>query len=824
MSEIELNRFLNNVKKGKTEEDIKHAYAKYFNINYDTSDRHDLYTPRVLFEFKFDKNFTNLKTRSQIIAQTLYYIHRLKFHGYIDKPIPPIICMADQNEAMFTETSLWKDFYDDADCQYDWDLAPSMPDRLLVQHISETQWAKEAHVYKISDRSEFLVFATQLAGYLTNQLKLGYEDKKVITEGNFEQVFVYWNKILGDAVRNGFKTSRYFVSDIQKGNTTFVKEQSKAFFRIGQAGEIKEKKILAQDYEHFWGLFGKVSNIDTIRAILAKIDRLTDETMRRFHGEFFTPVRFASKALDYIEKTIGRQWWRSGEYRLWDMAAGTGNLEYHLPQEALPYCYLSTLYKEDKEHLDKLFADATIFQYDYLNDDIENVFADKAGINFELTWKLPEKLRTDLANPKLKWIILINPPFATAQKAGTNHGDSKEGVSETKIRKLMHRENLGEVSRELFSQFLYRIKTEFKGKESHLGLFSKIKYINANNDQKFRDQIFQFTFAGGFVFSSANFEGTSKSNQFPVGFVIWKLNQPAKLENQDIVLDVFNEFVEKIDSKLVSSEHRDNFLSKWIDRPVANIKFPPFSSAIEIKKENLDKRDRISKGFLASLMCKGNDFVNQNFTALLSGPYVSAGALSVTPNNFEQAMVVHAARRIPKATWLNDRDQYMKPKAELAEEFITDCAVWNLFSNSNATAALKDVEYEKELYHIHNHFFPFPLAELKQWDIADSDIALTLANATDTFVARWLTGRVLSTEAQALLLKGKEIYMYYFANLNQMRTNKFKIETWDAGWWQIKQALGDVDLCKPELKDLKALHDTLKEKILPKLKEYKIIE
>ncbi len=824
MSEIELNRFLNNVKKGKTEEDIKHAYAKYFNINYDTSDRHDLYTPRVLFEFKFDKNFTNLKTRSQIIAQTLYYIHRLKFHGYIDKPIPPIICMADQNEAMFTETSLWKDFYDDAACQYDWDLAPSIPDRLLVQHISETQWAKEAHVYKISDRDEFLVFAAQLASYLTNQLKLGFEDKKVITEGNFEQVFVYWNKIFGDAVRNGFKTSRYFVSDIQKGNTTFVKEQSKAFFRIGQAGEIKEKKILAKDYEHFWGLFGKVSNIDTIRAILAKIDRLTDETMRRFNGEFFTPVRFASKALDYIEKTIGRQWWRSGEYRLWDMAAGTGNLEYHLPQEALPYCYLSTLYKEDKEHLDKLFADAHIFQYDYLNDDIENVFADKAGINFELTWKLPEKLRTDLANPKLKWIILINPPFATAQKAGTNHGDSKEGVSETKIRKLMHRENLGEVSRELFSQFLYRIKTEFKGKESHLGLFSKIKYINANNDQKFRDQIFQFTFAGGFVFSSANFDGTSKSSQFPVGFVIWKLNQPAKLENQDIVLDVFNEFVEKIDSKTIPIENRESHLSKWIKRPNATIKFPPFGSAVEIKKENSDRRDRISKGFLASLMCAGNDFQHQNNTAFLSGPYVSAGALSVTPDNFEQAMVVHAARRIPKATWLNDRDQYMKPKADLTEEFVTDCAVWNLFSNSNATAALKDVEYEKELYHIHNHFFPFPVTEIKQWDIADSDIALTLAYATDTFVARWLTGRVLSTEAQALLLKGKEIYMYYFANLNQMRTNKFKIETWDAGWWQIKQALGDVDLGKPELKDLKALHDTLKEKILPKLKEYKIIE
>jgi len=297
MSAIALNRFLNAINKGKTEEDIKNAYAKFFDISYDTSDRHDLYTPRVLFEFKFDKNFTNLKIRSQIIAQTLYYVRRLKYHGHVDKPIPPILCLADQNEAILTETSQWKDFYDDVAEKYDWDLAPSTPDKQLVQDISETKLTKEIHVYKISVQTEFVIFAEQLTKYLNNQLQIAFEDKKVITEGNFEEVFEYWNKIFGDAVRKGFKTSRYFVSDIQRDNTIFYKEQSKAFFRIGQAGEIKEKKILSRDYEHFWGLFEKVTNVDIIRAILAKIDRLTDETMRRFHGEFFTPVRFATKPL-----------------------------------------------------------------------------------------------------------------------------------------------------------------------------------------------------------------------------------------------------------------------------------------------------------------------------------------------------------------------------------------------------------------------------------------------------------------------------------------------------------------------------------------------
>jgi hypothetical protein len=48
-------KFLNNLNKSKTEEDVKNAYAKHFKISYDTSDRHDLYTPQVLFEFKYDK-------------------------------------------------------------------------------------------------------------------------------------------------------------------------------------------------------------------------------------------------------------------------------------------------------------------------------------------------------------------------------------------------------------------------------------------------------------------------------------------------------------------------------------------------------------------------------------------------------------------------------------------------------------------------------------------------------------------------------------------------------------------------------------------------
>src|SRR5690606_8026119 len=180
--------------------------------------------------------------------------------------------------------------------------------------------------------------------------------------------------------------------------------------------------------------------------------------------------------------------------------------------------------------------------------------------------------------------------------------------------------------------------------------------------------------------------------------------------------DVYDTQVQKIGRKRLRSEHRDRFLSKWIDRPAGIATFPPFSSAITVKTAGPDIRDRISADFIGSLLCAGNDMQHQNMTALYSGPYASAGGHSITPGNFEQAMVVHAVRRLPKAEWHNDRDQFMQPDGVLPDAFVTDCAVWNLFHNSNHTVALKDVAYEGRTWQVPNHFFPWPLAGVRGWD------------------------------------------------------------------------------------------------------------
>ena len=538
---------------------------------------------------------------------------------------------------------------------------------------------------------------------------------------------------------------------------------------------------------------------------------------------------FAAEPVSVLEQSMSEtlDLWREGRYeQLFERLAHRGRTSREVFVKKMrdtsirPACCWQKM--ENFRVLNEKRTEATV----YVKVGLEGTAAPSGSSTreFKLTheegiWKMPEKLRRDLANPKVKWIIFINPPFATAQQGGAT-GANKADVAKTKIRNRMHLDDLGEVSRELFAQFLYRIRREFRGKTAWLGLFSKLKYINATNDQKFRDSIFQYPFRRGFMFSSVNFSGTSRTGQFPVGFLLWDLKRTKLLEDQEIVVDVFNTKVEKTGTKLLPSEHRDQFLSKWIDRPAGIAVFPPFSSAITVKSTGPDIRDRISADFLGSLMCAGNDVQHQNMTAIFSGPYASAGGLSITPDNFEKAMVVHAVRRLPKAEWHNDRDQFMQPSRKLPDTFVHDCVVWSLFSNSNNTVAMRDVSYGAQTYQVHNHFFPIQLKALKKWTISDSEIRVQLTGTKDRFVAHWLDEHEFSEEARALLWAGEAVYKLYFAHLNALRTSLVRAETWDAGWWQIRKALSDQSLATDEMLATKVALDTLRQKLLPQLESF----
>lgn len=183
-------------------------------------------------------------------------------------------------------------------------------------------------------------------------------------------------------------------------------------------------------------------------------------------------------------------------------------------------------------------------------------------------------------------------------------------------------------------------------------------------------------------------------------------------------------------------------------------------------------------------------------------------------------MVVHAVRKIPKANWINDRDQFKQPTKDLPDEFITNCTIWNLFATSNQTTALKNVQYEGSTYQIINNFFPFNINEVRKLKIRDEDIQYSLQKDSNRFVAEWLSFRYIPEKSSELLALAVRIYEYYYLHLHELRTSKYKIQTWDAGWYQIRMALNDRKMGEDSLKQLKRTHNELAAIILPVIYEY----
>ena len=57
--------------KATTEEEVKSAWARLLGLDYDTSDDIDLYTPQLLFEFKYERKLANASQLAPVLAQLM---------------------------------------------------------------------------------------------------------------------------------------------------------------------------------------------------------------------------------------------------------------------------------------------------------------------------------------------------------------------------------------------------------------------------------------------------------------------------------------------------------------------------------------------------------------------------------------------------------------------------------------------------------------------------------------------------------------------------------------------------------------------------------
>jgi hypothetical protein len=262
-------------------------------------------------------------------------------------------------------------------------------------------------------------------------------------------------------------------------------------------------------------------------------------------------------------------------------------------------------------------------------------------------------------------------------------------------------------------------------------------------------------------------------------------------------------------------------LNKWVERPLRNIPCLALSSAVS-PSEAASAMRLTCEGAIGSVRSNANDVQHsaQGVVIYSGGADNSPSSWSLTKDNFRKSAMIFAVRKVVKPTWLNDCDQFTKPKPpSLDDVFYADCLIYTLFHGSNQTSALKDVVYKDNTYQIRNQFYPFHPHAMSKGLVDDPDLLQQLQQAEPTFVYTELQRlrelNAITPEAQDVLNIGESMYRVYLAFYRCLDKVQWKLDYWDVGWYQVRRSLQAAGISIREAERLKVAHGKLGAKILP---------
>jgi hypothetical protein len=777
----------------RSEEDVKDAYIKALGLKGYTKGLIDIQTNEIWFEAKD----TGKHSSYAMFTQLLHYVQVALNKG---ETVPPFLAVIDTEKAALMKSA---------------DVLPFLAKKTIKWGKSASQYTQDA-LDEISAHigTHFVSFrmATHEDEFIATvkaAIRSGDIIRTQITPDNLKQVFDKWVAMVGREIV-GVAEDDYallFFADIMHDGTVAThanlpaallhKDGAPVFSLGGRLFELGNK----EGYRQFWAIYHKPPKSEYRDYLLERRDSLIPLDERSFKGAFYTPLHVVDKAYDKLAETLGKDWQK--DYIVWDMCCGVGNLE--VKHSNPRNIFMSTLDQADVDVMKatKTCVAATRFQYDYLNDDI----TDDGRIDYSLSNKLPPALRAAIAAGK-KILVLINPPYGETG-SGIGKGDqNKKGVERTRINATMT--DVGYASKELFVQFLTRIAKEIP--TATLAMFSKLKYVNAPNFEKFRLS-WNAEYLGGFIVHSKAFDGLK--GDFPIGFLIWRTDQGSKKKTPmtEITVEVMNRNAQQIGERKFYNLPSATYLNAWMDKPATNDQLAlPLSNAIKVSDNPRLKKS--CDDMVGYLYASNNDLQHAGQeTCVTSSIYTggNGGGVYIKAENLWQAAVVFTVRRIIKPTWINDRDQFLQPVGELTEEFKNDCLLWMLFNGSNLTASANDLEWNGKKCSLVNHFIPFTEAEVGAPDRFESD-----------FMVQYLADKPLSTEAQAVLDAGRTLWQAYFAHTD-VRTvrDEYKLNRPDVGWYQIRNALkarnASGDTAPVNFGPFEAAYQVLTDKLRPQV-------
>ncbi|MCV3454357.1 hypothetical protein L8W55_06090 [Campylobacter sp. FU_520] len=658
---------------------------------------------------------------------------------------------------------------------------------------------------------------------LKNFIKENLTNKNIskfkIDKNNFVSIYHKWSKSVKESIsidwdlakKNGIIDADFYLADLLSNENQTIVEKLFAILnkdhyefnaKKTDLGSIATEKTGFKDnqkaHKDFWAIYERPPLEEFWDYMIERRDLLVDQDIRERKGAFFTPRIWVDKACEYLSKTLGKDY--EEKYYIWDCAGGTGNLLANFTNAKNIFC--STIDKADVDVIHERIRNGAnlfenhVFQFDFLNDEFFDKVDDKGNVIYKS--KLPSNLQEILKdeNKRKKLIIFINPPYA---EAGNSKTATKTGIHKAKVAREnriceKYKNILGKANNELFTQFYIRIYCEIDG--AMLATFSTLKYVNSSNFDDFRET-FKAKFLKGFIAPSYTFDNVK--GKFPIGFLIWDMSQKDELKK--VRLDVFNE--------------NGNFLGK--------------KNFYNDKKESINKwlrKFNIKDNGIGVLMTDAPDFQQNNHVAILNQKGTAHLIFqNINQKNLIDTAVYFSVRHAIKATWLNNRDQFLYPNKAYQndKEFQSDCLAFMLFHGQNKISAKEGV----------NHFIPF----------SEKELGITQEAFKSDFMYKFINGKIknedvlfddeldkveFSNEAKELLKAGKELFKHYHTHKEKagylVNASLYDIKE----FFQGRDEKGKMNIpskAKDEhykilLNDLNLALDVLAKKIEPKIYEY----
>ena len=573
----------------------------------------------------------------------------------------------------------------------------------------------------------------------------------------------------------------------------------------------KHIQINGKIYDSFFSHFEKEYTPQEKNKFTEISDRLIEDTKRRRSGEFYTPTLFTDYAHKMLSEQLGEDW--KEKYVVWDCCWGTGNLTRDYQFKEL---YASTLEQAELDCGQRYNPEATKFIFDFLNDDISNLFG----------CKLPPKLYEALEQNK-PIVFFINPPYATA---GVNNETSKEGCAKTRINKKMLNDGIGACSQNLYAQFLYRIlliKKHFNLTNLKIGVFCPTLFLTGGTYNKFRNEFLSnFNLKDAIQFSASYFADVA--NYWGIGFTIWEtgftndknsFNYKIVEENEGRIEIIDNKNIYNLDNKITVKEWAKDKDAKN-DTQIICLK-SAINPATKIKK--------YSSKSLGVLVADSNNIdKNMQYVCILNSNIPSnLGILYITKDNFYKCMAICSARKLVFGNWINSKDEYCAPNENHPkfEEYLQDSVIFSLFHSGAGQAScqtsLKNIECKGQTWNIKNEFFfmskndIMALANENNFDYTYNDARVS----DERFVYKKLQEIELSKEAQDVLDKAIELTKksFKYREMFNQEHPEYQIMNWDCGWYQIKAVLKEY--FADDLKEFQELYKILADKMRPMVYE-----